>query len=401
MKKFFLVFGLIILLNNTSFAQSDYSLTGNCQFNSYYYPQQDEEYVPEGIINLKLKIYLNSSWQYKTELEGRYNNLELENGAVIEDQDYRPYFSIPEAYFAYLGKQTDFYIGVRKIDWGITDRFNPIDLINPIDLTDIIVDRKIGIPLLALNYYHQDLQIELVVAPYFVPSRLPPANSYFYYGQDLVIEKELPAFTFANVQAGLLLSWQYKNLKITGMGYYGYDHLPFIELEMLSLTDWQMIYHYEHMSAIGGGFEYAVDQLVFRGEGAYYFYPELEDQDYGQYVVGFDYNFGQIAESYGFYLTMQYIGESPEIEDPYWVRHIFTNAASAKLMFGNEFFETAIEGIYNFPDQGTVIIPSLSYSFPNDFSIKAEYNYFAGEENSFWDFNSQNERYILTLKYTF
>ncbi len=390
--------------------KDDFSLKGNVQFNSFFYTQpgedqtagqRDQAYVPEGIVNLKLKVFLTDDWQWQSELESRYNYLDLERGALAENQDYRPYLSLEECYLRRYWPQADLYLGIKKINWGITDRFNPIDLINPVDLTDLIYDRKIGLPLLAFAYYPADWQIEAVVVPYFIPSRLPPLNSYFYYGVDLPVDKDLPQQHESPWQFGLRLSWQKENLQLVSLLYSGYDALPFIEVDASDPWNLRLVYHYEQMQALGGGFVYSIGQLVLRGEGAYYVYPDMPDQDYGQYVVGGDYNFGQVAGNYNLYLTMQYIGESPSQEDPNWIRHFFTNAASAKIIFGDDFFSAAVEGIYNFPNEGTIIIPSLAYTFQNNLSLQLEYNYFSGETESFWEFMEQNQRFIFRLSYKF
>jgi len=399
MKKF-IAFILVLFFSQNIFAQEDYSIQGSISLDNYYYGEQDEQYVPEANIDLITKLYLGD-WQIVSNLQARYNNLELEQGAFTEEEDYRPYVSIEEFYVNTYWQDLDFNLGIRKINWGITDRFNPIDIINPVDLTDIINERKIGIPVFALTYWPPDWQIELVVAPYFMASRLPPANSYFYYGPDLSVEQELPEFIWQNVQAGLLINWQYQSLSLTSMAYYGYDHLPFVEVLMVNPLEFAIVYNYEKMTAFGGGFEYAINKLILRGEGAYYIYPDLEQQDYGQYVVGFDYNFGQITQSYNLYLTAQYIAESPQREDPDWIRHLFTEAVSLKIIYGNEFTEFSFEEIWVLPGDGLVLIPSLTHSWQNNITISAEYDYFLGKEDTYWHFNEQNNRLIFSLKYSF
>jgi len=185
------------------------------------------------------------------------------------------------------------------------------------------------------------------------------------------------------------------------MAYYGYDHLPFVEVLMVNPLEFAIVYNYEKMTAFGGGFEYAINKLILRGEGAYYIYPDLEQQDYGQYVVGFDYNFGQITQSYNLYLTAQYIAESPQREDPDWIRHLFTEAVSLKIIYGNEFTEFSFEEIWVLPGDGLVLIPSLTHSWQNNITISAEYDYFLGKEDTYWHFNEQNNRLIFSLKYSF
>jgi hypothetical protein len=399
MKK--ILFFVLMFFATNSWANSETDFQGSLETRSFYYVQQDDAFVIEGIFNLKLKSFLSDKWLFKSDLEARYNSLELEQGIFVEEDEYRPYLSLEEFYFGYSMNDVDVFAGIKKINWGITDRFNPIDLINPIDLTDVIDDRKIGLPLVAINYYPGNWRIETVVAPYFIPSRLPPPSSYFYFGSDIPEEKELPKFEIENIQAGVLLAWQHKNLELIGIGYYGFDHLPFVELEILNPLVMQLNYSYEKMTAFGGGFEYAVKQLVLRGEAAYYLYPEIDEKNYAQYVLGIDYDFGQIIKTYDLYLTAQYIGETPMIKDEFWVRHLITDAASVKLLFGNDYFASSFEAVYNFPDSGLILIPSMDYKFKNNFSLHAEYNYFSGEKDSFWKFNQQNERYIFSLKYAF
>ncbi|MFC1599076.1 hypothetical protein ACFL2U_03680 [Patescibacteria group bacterium] len=400
MKKLFVFTIIILSLTQPVWAEQDYSYDGNISLHNYYYGEQDEQYVPEASLDLNTKLFLGN-WQVISNLQARYNYLELEQGVFSEEDDYRPYVSMEEFYVNAYWQDLDFNLGICKINWGITDRFNPIDIINPVDLTDIINERKIGLPVLALTYWPPDWQIELVIAPYFMASRLPPANSYFYYGSELPVEEDLPEFTWQNMQAGLLVNWQYKSLSLTTMAYYGYDHLPFVELLMITPIDYQLVYHYERMSAFGGGFEYAYDKFVFRGEGAYYVYPEFDDQDYGQYVLGFDYSFGQINQRYNLYFTAQYLGETPQREDPDWIRHLFTQAVTAKIIYGNEFTEFSFEEIWILPHDGLILIPSFIHSFENNLAVKLEYDYFLGIEDTYWHFNEKNNRFVFSVKYSF
>ena len=94
MKRICLIFLLIIASYSLCFAEEkDYSYKGFLQANTYYYPLRDEKFVPEGVINLKFKVSLFENWQFISELETRYNYLELERQVIIEDQEYRPYLS--------------------------------------------------------------------------------------------------------------------------------------------------------------------------------------------------------------------------------------------------------------------------------------------------------------------
>jgi len=77
---------------------------------------------------------------------------------------------------AFWGK-ADVEAGFRKIVWGKADSEGPLDLINPVDLSDLRVtdqlERKIASPMLRAGFSAGDFtRIEAVIVPVFVPNRL-------------------------------------------------------------------------------------------------------------------------------------------------------------------------------------------------------------------------------------
>jgi hypothetical protein len=403
MKKFYLVAFLFFLMTSLAhaFSKEDLKFSGYLQDSTYYFAEQDDKFVAEILANLKTKANFTKELSFYSEFEGRYNSLGLEREVFVEGGDYRPYLGAEQFYFDYSKGKAEFSLGIEKVNWGIADRFNPIDLINPVDYTDLVRSRKIGQPLISFSYYPiSQIQIETIVAPIFLPSRLPPEDSYFYIDVgEMGIEKKIHGTNLGEFQFGLRIKGQYQGLELTGIAYKGVDHLPFIEFDPINN---ELIYKYQGMSALGGGFEYAVGKFVFRGEGAYYFYDdkEIEGQNYGAYVLGIDYNLGQIFKSYNLYANMQYIGENPKKEDLTWVHHLFTDAVSTKLLLSNSFFESSIEGVYNFPNSGLILIPAISYSYKS-WKFAGEYNYFAGEKGSYWDYNKKSQNFLASVRYSF
>jgi len=399
MKKFFIIFIFVLFCSQQMLAeaQDKIKIQGFVQLDNFYYQNLPESWQEEGTVNFKLKTKLGD-WLFKSELEARANTLGLERGVGLEGGEYRPFLGVEEAYLAYHQEKYQFKFGIMKVNWGITDKFNPLDLINPQDFTDLLHSRKIGQLIWQFSYLPWSSgRIDLVVAPFWLASRLPPEDSPYFYGlADVPIHYWLQDSNWGESQIGLRFYQQLDRLELYGVAYKGYDHLPFVSYNYLAN---ELIYEYEPMTAVGFGWVYAWSKFIWRVEAAYYFYDHKSEENYGSYVMGLDYNVGQIGR-YSLYLIWQYLGETPIKEDPTWVRHLFTNASSLKITLSDVWLEVSLEGVYNFPNDSLILIPSVAYSY-KDWRFGLEYNYLAGPKGSLWDYCQQANNLSLSVRYSY
>lgn len=87
-----------------------------------------------------------------------------------------------ENYIKYIGKKIDFTFGLQKFNWGMADKINPTNNINPQDYTITGFEPE-QIPILAstINYYPNDSwKIQVVYVPY------EQGDAYFWNYEDAI-----------------------------------------------------------------------------------------------------------------------------------------------------------------------------------------------------------------------
>ena len=92
--------------------------------------------------------------------------------------------SLDEAYVRAFWGAFDLEAGLRKLTWGKADSFGPLDVINPVDYTDLtgladILDRKLPRPLLRGSYRIGSFsRVEAVFVPWFEADRYAEAGRW-------------------------------------------------------------------------------------------------------------------------------------------------------------------------------------------------------------------------------
>src|SRR5690606_23893001 len=80
---------------------------------------------------------------------------------------------------AFLG-DVDLSVGNQVVSWGSTDLLNPVDVVNPRDLSYPVADpasQKLATPMLrAVAHASGGVTLDAVLVPVFVPSTLPGAR---------------------------------------------------------------------------------------------------------------------------------------------------------------------------------------------------------------------------------
>ncbi len=141
--------------------------------------------------------------------------------------------SIDEAYVrAYFGK-LDIEGGLRKLSWGKADSFGPLDIINPLDYSDLssmtdAQDIKIARPLVHASFrFGQFSKLEGVFVPNFEPIRF--AESGRWVPDQFALLNQLPTeniilpdtITLDYAQAGLRFSTTIGSADLGAQYYYG------------------------------------------------------------------------------------------------------------------------------------------------------------------------------------
>jgi hypothetical protein len=145
---------------------------------------------------------------------------------------------IDEAYVrAYFGN-LDVTAGLRKLTWGKADSFGPLDVINPLDYSQVFTEMadnvslmsvKIARPLVNASFRFGDFsKIEGVFVPWFMPHQLPRTGRWAVSQMEMLTNPPIPVTvtepdttTLDYAQAGLRFTTTIGSADIGAQYYYG------------------------------------------------------------------------------------------------------------------------------------------------------------------------------------
>ena len=156
-----------------------------------------------------------------------------------------PYVNIDEGYVrAYLGN-FDITAGLRKLTWGKADSLGPLDVINPLDYSQIFTEMtdnaslmgiKIARPLVHVSFRFGDFsKIEGVFIPWFEPHRIPQTGKWAASQMEMLALAPVPltppdTSTLNYAQAGLRFTTTIGSSDIGAQYYYGRIPQPAVGL---------------------------------------------------------------------------------------------------------------------------------------------------------------------------
>ncbi len=221
---------------------------------------------------------------FEAELKGCYD-------AATGDADLR----LGRAYATVYLDQLDLVVGQQLVFWGSTDAVNPVDVLNPRDLSFPVADpedQKLPAPMIRATFHApEDVTIDLVLIPVFTPSELPaerwqtdaPASLPLPPGVTVVgrapTSDQRPAAELRNVQFGVRTTLAVDALDgadVSVSYVRGTRTTPTVSATLVpTQTPGQMLLQpvlsYDRYSLVGLDFSVAAAQVVIRGEAAYTF----------------------------------------------------------------------------------------------------------------------------------
>lgn len=199
-------------------------------------------------------------------------------------------FDVDEAYLDYYGDSFDLRVGKQRVSWGTAVELNPTNILNPVDLSEPLGDRR-AVWMAKLDYYTGNgLQVTGVYIPFFEPAaeQIPGLPSVTVYK---------PEATFENSEYAMKASLLGVRGFDASISYFsGYEDLP-VPVKSDGGPIQKAIY--PEVQTIGVDFATAIDDFGLWVEGAYSKPSGLPE--YHHWVVGSDYRFGS-----GLYTAAQY-----------------------------------------------------------------------------------------------
>lgn len=203
--------------------------------------------------------------------------------------------------------------GQKTVSWGSTDAINPVDVLNPRDLSFPLAGEKMPVPLLQATYYIDDtFKVEGVVLPAFIASQ-PPAERWQVAppltlppGVQIVErrapQEERPELALENVQFGLRTSVALNAWDVNLSYFHGFRSLPTMQATLVPTGTpgqfaLQPLLSYDRIDVIGVDFAGVIGPVVLRGEAAYTITADADGTDpaignhSAQAVLGGEYAF--------------------------------------------------------------------------------------------------------------
>jgi hypothetical protein len=217
-----------------------------------------------------------------------------------------------EAYIDLLGYpfgKTDLRAGKQRIAWGVSDKMNPTDNLNPYDFTDLLdFGEKIPANAIKTTFYLADNTATLAFLPLFTPSVMPanymdvllstiqaglPSGTTITSFESAV---NLPAAIGQNSMYGLKLSRNVGGYDVSVSYFNGYDSVPYtsqVNIIPLGLTQvaCQVTQSFPKIEVWGADLAGDIRGAKVWLEAANFKPLDIPMGNYTKYTVGGDYNF--------------------------------------------------------------------------------------------------------------
>ncbi len=288
-----------------------------------------------------------------------------------------------------------FRLGRQQVVWGKTDGLKLLDLINPQDFREFIlddfIDSRIPLWMVRSDFYVGDDTVQLLIIPDIRSHEMPGAGDRFepvwLKGVRLLPQgnDDRPNDTLSNAEAGLRYSGFAGGWDYTLNAFYTWEDAPLFFNNART-----MIRKYKRAKMAGGSFSKAFGSFVFRGETAYNFDKYFTtmsltdadgqvEKDEGRLAFGLDYTkgdwliSGQLFESY-------IAGHEGGIV-------LERNSTMATLLVSvnlfNETLELKLLDIYGTDNKDNLARFTAAYSITDSWKLKGGLAFFNGPTNAF------------------
>ncbi|MDT8376114.1 MAG: DUF1302 family protein [Mariprofundaceae bacterium] len=425
------VFVLAVLLLSSSTASAlEWTLHGALKNESSYFVSGEKrldkvqnrlDLKPEAVLTDRLEFRGRALLWYDAAMDiENSNNTDM---SVSIREHYRNYARAKEAYLLYGGDAYDLRIGQQQIVWGKTDGLRMLDIINPLDMREFILDdfldSRIGLVAARLNYYTylggSEHELEFVVIPDAKVAETAPPGSRWGFALPAV-----PAGITPVIASGSKPNWAAKNSEygaawrsnLSGWDlslnwFYGWKDTPSLQ-KQLTGTSMLITPVYSRMHTVGGSFSNAFGAWVVRGELAANINEGLNatgvtavtsvtQQTTLNGAVGIDYTANNWTINPQFF-TRLITGWSQTIAEDR-LSGFFTLRIATDYM--NEKLKPEVIALFDWADAGWMLRPKASYEFTDHVKATLGADLFGGKAIGFFGQFADNDRIYGEIEYSF
>lgn len=325
-----------------------------------------------------------------------------------------------EAYLDIFFDAMDFRLGKQQIIWGKADGVFITDIISPKNLSEFLLpdfdEIRMGVTALKADYYLGNNTLEAVWIPTFSATVAPDSGSIWYSIPSFPVtptfdysQKEITP-SLENSEFFAKFSAMTSLIDFEVMAGYAWDDDPAIHVQKtidpatMQLSSITVTPRHHRLGIGGGSFSTTLGPIVLRGESAYYSGKyflkndmSLAEKDYLHYLVGVDFNIGELR------VSSQFIQQAIlDYEDNLKDKDEFENTATVLLSrtFLRETLKLELFSYIGLNNEDALIRPKLSYDFTDGFQFLLGANIFTGTEGRFGQYDD-NDMVYFKVKYSF
>jgi len=287
--RFLFMFPLVLCCVIDSAYGAEWTIHGGIKNESAYFISGINRWDKiQNRLELKPEVVFDNGWQFRSRALLWYDaamDVQASNGTDLTagiKQHYRTATQVKEAYLLYEGDAFDLRLGQQQIVWGKTDGLRMLDVVNPLDMREFILDdfldSRIGLAAARLNWYPDtdiEQEIELLVIPDAQSAQAAPAGSRWAFAtpatpSGLTVQQlasEQPNWSAKNTELGIAWRANVGGWDVSTNYFYGWKDTPNALRNILRGVLQVKLKHFR-MHTVGGSFSNAFGAFVVRGEMA-------------------------------------------------------------------------------------------------------------------------------------
>ncbi|PCI45442.1 MAG: hypothetical protein COB41_01685 [Proteobacteria bacterium] len=424
----FLAVLLICFVFSTQSQATEWTMHGSLKNESAYFISGEKRWDKiQNKLELKPEAVLANGWEFRSRALLWYDAAMDIQGTRSPDlthsikQHYRTTTQLKEAYLLYSADSFDLRLGQQQIIWGKTDALRLLDIINPLDLREFILDdffdSRIGLVAARLNYYPDtdtEQEIELIIIPDAKPSQTAPTGSRWALNTPTppagftvqTLNNEQPNWSVKNTEYGAAWRGNIEGWDLSANYFYGWKDSS---NAFRKITPGIITVQFKHlrMHTVGGSFSNAFGAWVVRGELA----TNLQEGVNAQGTTFTD--TVQRKTTVNAALAAEWTGHNWTVSPQFFIRHI--KNWNAKLLepqnsgfwmlgistdFMHEKLKPEILLLADWAAGGWLARPKVSYDWSDDVTASIGADIFGGSHGLLGQFN-QNDRVSFEVAYSF
>ncbi len=375
-------------------------------------------------LDLKPEFMLSDRWEFRSRVLGWYDAaMDIESGNNSDlttsiQEHYRTFSEIKEAYILYGGDEFDLRLGQQQIIWGKTDGLRLLDIVNPLDMREFMLDdfldSRMGVIAARLNYYsyiaNGEHEFEFLIIPDAKVAEFAPAGSRWAYASPpvpagitpVVLSGNEPGWSADNVEYGAAWRSNIDSWDLSLNWFYGWKDTPNLQKKLVGANLF-ITPVYSQMHTVGGSFSNAFGALVLRSELAVNIDESINTTSTitktttWNAALGLDYNKNNWRISPQIFVRHLQDWDTTVLEEQ--------DSGFLSLMLSTDYLNDKLKPeiivLFNWADDSAMVRPKVSYEFSDAMTVRLGGDLFMGQATTFFGQFDNNDRVYTEIAYSF